>query len=184
MLTFTAKRGRHGILTDFVYTDVRSDIELAPALGLSVETVSKNQVLTLGYAYEVSRRDSGAFLDVFAAARYANVDTSLRFGDGAGGPLAGRRLEDEDDWIDPVLGIKGYTPLGDSRFYLRGWAAVGGFEVGSDLLYELSLNIGYQWTDSIGTSLGYRYFDVEYDNDGFLYDVEQEGVVLGLTWNF
>lgn len=182
MLIFTAKRARHGWLADLLYTDLRSDEDFAPALGLTVESVSKNQMFTLGYSYELVR-NGDAFLDAFAAARYWNVDTSLRFGGGQG-LLAGRRIEDSDDWIDPLLGIKGRTALGGSRFFLSGWAALGGFNVGSDLLYELSLNIGYQWTDSIGTTVGYRLFDIDYEDDGFLYDIEQYGITLGLIWQF
>ncbi|MEE4659424.1 MAG: hypothetical protein V2J89_03090 [Halieaceae bacterium] len=182
MLTLTGKKGRHGWMADFLYTDVRSDEDFAPALGLSLESVSKNQMFTLAYSYELIQSDS-AFLDAFAGARYWNVDTSLRFSGGQG-LLAGRRIENSDDWIDPVFGIKGRTDIGASRFYLNGWAALGGLNVGADLLYELSLNLGYQWTDSIGTTVGYRFFDVDYEDDGFLYDIEQHGVMLGLTWQF
>ncbi|WP_169309229.1 hypothetical protein [Desulforhopalus sp. IMCC35007] len=30
--------------------------------------------------------------------------------------------------------------------------------------------------------VGYRYLAVDYDNDGFIYDVSQNGPVLGLSW--
>ncbi len=55
---------------------------------------------------------------------------------------------------------------------------------GADHFYELSLNVGYQWSDAIGTALGYRMFDVDYEDDGFVYDVRQQGWQLGLTWAF
>ena len=32
--------------------------------------------------------------------------------------------------------------------------------------------------------LGYRYLDIEYDDDGYLYDVTQDGPMLGLVWRF
>jgi hypothetical protein len=32
--------------------------------------------------------------------------------------------------------------------------------------------------------LGYRYLDVDYEDGDFLYDVAQDGLVLGLSWRF
>ena len=87
--------------------------------------------------------------------------------------------------MDPALGIKAVAPLGQSSFYFAGAGAgaggIGGFGVGSDLAYELSATIGYQWNSSIGTALGYRMFDVDYEDDGYIYDLRQEGWQLGLT---
>lgn len=181
MVRFGAKKGRHGLLMDFVYADLRSDEDLIKQLGLKLRATSKNTVLSLGYAYEIYSED-GLVLDAFAGARYWDVETIVRFSGGQG-LLAGRRIDNKEDWIDPMVGLRGRTPLGDSSFYLAGWAALGGFDVNADLFYDISVNLGYQWTDAIDTSLGYRVFDVDYD-DGFIYDVEQYGFVLGLTWNF
>jgi hypothetical protein len=45
----------------------------------------------------------------------------------------------------------------------------------------MSLN---QWNKSIGTALGYRMFDIDYEGDGYVYDVKQQGWQVGLTWAF
>lgn len=182
MVLFGAKKGRHGVLADFIYTDTRSDEELIPEIGLEMKSISKNTLISVAYAYEVYNRE-GASLDLFAGARYWDVDSTLRFSGGLGN-LAGRRVENSESWIDPLLGVKGRTPLGQSAFYVAGWAEIGGFGVGSESFYQWSLNIGYQWNDAIGTTLGYREFDVDYDEDGFVYDIKQPGWTLGLTWRF
>jgi len=65
--------------------------------------------------------------------------------------------------------------MGSSQFYVEGCAGLGGFGVGSDLFYEINANVGYQWNKSIGTALGYRMFDVDYEDDGYVYDVRQQG---------
>jgi len=182
MLIFEAKKGRHGLMTDLIYSDVQSDEDLVEELDLKLRATSKNTLLSLAYVYEILN-DSGTVLDAFAGARYWDVETILKFSGGEG-PLAGLRIDNTEDWIDPMLGIKGRTPLGDSRFYFTGWAGLGGFGVNSDLFYDLSLNLGYQWSDAIGTTLGYRLLDVDYDNDGFVYDIKQDGLALGLTWRF
>lgn len=183
MLLFDAKKGRHGIFADFLYSDVRSDEELVPApIDLVLRSTSKTTLFTLAYQYELYNQEQRV-VDLMAGARYWKVDSELRFKGGLG-ILAGKKVSHDESWIDPALGIKGRTPLGDSRFHLEGGAGIGGFGVGSDLFYELSGAVGYQWNKAIGTAIGYRMFDVDYDNDGFLYDVRQQGWQVGLTWAF
>lgn len=183
MFLFEGKKGRHGFLADFIYTDVRSDEELIPPpIGLELRSKTKSTIFSLAYQYELYNQND-AVVDLLAGARYWRVDSELRFAGGLG-ILAGRRVSNKESWVDPGLGIKGQMPLGNTQFFIAGGAVVGGFGVGSDLFYELHGDLGYQWSKTIGTSLGYRMFDVDYDNDGFLYDVRQEGWELGLTWAF
>jgi hypothetical protein len=183
MVIFDAKKGRHGAYLDLLYTDVESDDELVPQpINLVLRSRTKSTVFTLAYQYEIYSQD-GAVVDLLAGARYSKVDSELRFRGGLG-LLAGRSISNDESWVDPVVGVKARAPLGDSRFYVSGGGAVGGFGVGADHFYELTLNVGYQWSDAIGTALGYRMFDVDYEDDGFVYDVRQQGWQLGLTWAF
>ena len=183
MLMLDAKRGRQGIFVDFIYTDVSSDDELIPSpINLVLESKSKTTLFTLAYQYEIYKQDQ-TVVDLMAGARYWAVDSELRF-EGGLGILAGRKISNSESWLDPALGIKGRMPLGNSQFYVEGGAGLGGFGVGSDLFYEINVNIGYQWNQAIGTAIGYRMFDVDYEDDGFLYDVRQQGWQLGLTWAF
>lgn len=183
MLMFDAKRGQHGLFADFLYTDIQSDAELLPPpIGLMLRSVSKTTIFSLAYEYEVFNRDR-AHLDLILGARYWDIDSELTFGGGLG-LLAGKRIQHDESWVDPLLGVKGRMPIGDSRFYIEGGAGLGGFGIGSDLFYELNGAIGYQWTPAIGTAIGYRMFDVDYEDGGFVYDARQQGWQLGLTWAF
>ena len=183
MFTLDAKRGHHGIYTDIFYSDVRSeDPLLPPPIGLSLHSTTKTTAITVAYEYEFYRQQA-AFADVLIGARYWKLDSELSFGGGLGF-LAGRKVSHDESWVDPVIGLKGLTPLGDSRFYLQGGFGIGGFGVGSDSLYEWNAAVGYQWTKSIGTAVGYRMFVVDYADGGFVYDVKQAGWLAGLTWTF
>ena len=183
MVLVDAKRGRHGVFADLVYSDVRSDEELLPSpISLMLRSVTKTTIFSLAYQYEIFNRDH-AVIDLMLGARYWNIDTELRFGGGLGF-LAGKRVLHDESCIDPLLGIKGRMPIGHSKFSLEGGAGLGGFGIGSDLFYEFSGAIVYQWTPAIGTAIGYRMFDVDYDDDGFVYDARQQGWQLGLTWAF
>ena len=183
MLMLDARKGRHGFLADLLYTDVQSDVELLPApINLGLTSTSKTTVATLAYQYQLYREE-GTVVDLLAGLRYWRMDTELRFSGGLGF-LAGRSIRNRESWLDPAIGVKGRVPFGGSRFYFEGGAGVGGFGVGSDLFYEINANVGYQWNRSIGTTIGYRMFDVDYENDGYVYDVRQQGWQLGLTWSF
>jgi len=178
MLMFEARRGRHGLFVDFIYTDVRSTEEVFPNLGISLRSVSKSTVLSGAYEYRLVDNE-GSNLDLMGGLRYWEVDSALSFT----GPLeiSGKNKE---DWVDPFIGLKGYHRFGGSKFYMSYGAAVGGFDAGSKLFYDLNLNLGYQWNNAIGTAVGYRLFNVDYDHAGFLWDVEQAGWGVGLAWSF
>jgi hypothetical protein len=182
MVIFEAKKGKHGALLDLIYTDSESDTTLVDAINLTLKSISRNKIYSAAYEYEVYNQDK-SIVDVFAGVRYWKVDTIMEFGGGLG-QLAGQRIRSAESWVDPLVGIKGRTQLSDSKFYVVGWLAGGGFGVGSNRFYDVSANIGYQWTKSIGTTLGYRLFNVDYENGSFLYDMQQEGWAIGLTWAF
>lgn len=183
MAIFEARKQQHGVLFDILYTDIESDTALVPdPINLTLTSTSRNKMFSAAYEYGLYNR-AGTAIDVLAGLRYWEVDTLLEFGGGLGA-LAGKRVRHAESWTDPLVGIKGTTRLGDSDFYVAGWVATGGFGVGSDSFYDVSANIGYQWNKSIGTTLGYRLFDVDYEHDSFVYDVRQEGLALGLTWAF
>ncbi len=182
MLLFEAKTGRHGMLFDVLYTDVQSTEDLIPQINLTMRSTSKNKIFSTAYLYELYKKQH-TVIDFFAGARYWKVDTELQFGGGLGF-LDGKNIRNAESWVDPMIGIKANTALGGSQFYIAGGIAYGGLGVGSDSFYDITANIGYQWSKAIGTSLGYRLFDVDYEDGSFLYDVKQEGWLLGLTWAF
>ena len=184
MLNFEAMKNRHGLFLGLVYSDVRSDEEaIPPPIDLMMRATSKTTLLTGAYQYEFYRSESSV-LDVLAGARYWEVNTRLQFSGGLGA-LEGAQITHKESWVDPVVGVKGVTRFGSAdRVYVAGGAAMGGFGVGSDFFYDLNLNLGYQWNKSIGTAIGYRYYDVDYEKDDFLYDVKQQGWLVSLTWAF
>ena len=75
---------------------------------------------------------------------------------GTAGTLPGLPLTDVDvDFYDDVLGnIKG-------ALFLVGETRKGRWGVTADIAYT-------QWTRTFGTTLGYRYLDVDYDEDDYL----------------
>jgi hypothetical protein len=180
---FDAKYGRHGGFIDALYTDVRSDTVLVPSpINLTMRSTSRNTLVSAGYSYELYKKDR-AVVDAFLGARYWEIDTQLEFGGGLG-ILAGQSVRNEKSWVDPLIGIRARTALGNSNFFVSGLLSVGGFGVGSDSFYDVSAHLGYQFNKTIGATLGYRLFDVKYEDGSFLYDVRQDGWLLGVSFAF
>jgi hypothetical protein len=167
--------GRFGLFTDFAYVKLSAEREtplgiLATSVGLDAETLA----FTAAGEYRVVDAPRGS-LDVMAGARVWSVDTELAF---RGGVLDGVSRSDGDTWVDPLVGTKGRFELTE-KFYVTGWAMAGGFGVSSDLMWDLFGGAGYQFNDNISAVFGYRGMGVDYENDGFTFDVIQHGPVLG-----
>ncbi len=182
MAMFEGKKEGKGFFVDFFYSDIQSEEALFGGIKFILHSTTKTTMFSGGYLHEVYNQDNSV-VDILAGVRYWDIDTRLTFG-GRLGILPGRTIDHTETWVDPLIGIKGRTSLGDTKFYATGVAAIGGFGLNSDLFYELNANLGYQWSESIGTTVGYRMYDLDYEKDGFVYDVRQQGWIAGLTWAF
>jgi DNA-binding transcriptional regulator YiaG len=83
-------------------------------------------------------------------------------------------------WVDPFVGFRGRYDLTDN-LYVAARGDIGGFGVASDLTWNAFAALGYQWSRSFSTELGYRHLAVDYSDGGFIYDAEMSGIYLGLT---
>lgn len=63
-----------------------------------------------------------------------------------------------------------------------GWALVGAGQ--ADLDWDLAAGIGYHINETFSATLGYRALGVDYSEDGFLFDVVQQGPIRRLTIRF
>lgn len=181
MLVGEARKGHYGVIVDVVYTDLESE-ELTPGpLFSSVEVDVESWIVTLGVLYRLFE-DQPAFFDAIAGVRYWSLDKELSFQGGFDAASIG--LSNREEWLDPFIGLKGLTAISQSRFFFSGFLLLGGFGAGSDFMWDATANVGYRWTNSFSTTIGYRYLDVDYDEDDFLYDIAQHGPILGLSWRF
>ena len=91
-----------------------------------------------------------------------------------------------DDWLDPVIGLRGRFNL-NKAFYLTAESDVGGFGIGSDIAVQAYGALGCQLTRHIYSEVGYRYlyddFRDESAND-FLYQLSLHGLQITAGINF
>ena len=60
----------------------------------------------------------------------------------------------------------------------------GGFDVGSQLTWTLMGLVQYQFNDWIEGAIGYRQLDIDYDHDGFVFDGNLSGPIVGVRFRF
>jgi len=66
------------------------------------------------------------------------------------------------DWVDPLLAVR-FVGNTDEQFWGSIRAEVGGFDVGSKLMWGIRAQAGLRWQQT-DWSLGVRHYDIEYDN--------------------
>ena len=89
----------------------------------------------------------------------------------------------DDYWFDPYIGLLGRYNF-NKVFYTAVRGEIGGFDVGSDLMWEVEGVIGINLTRCIFTEVGYRALSVDYENDGLLFDTVTHGpqITTGITF--
>jgi hypothetical protein len=122
-------------------------------------------------------------LDVYAGARYNDLGGDLDFE----GPLNLPTVSQDRDWIDPLVGLRFTTPIGE-RWNFQVSGDVGGFGLGSDLAINFWPMVGYELSDSAQLAFGYRAVYTDYDSgtgaNRFAYDVLTHGPVIGAALDF
>ncbi len=174
-----ARYGRFSVYGDLIYTKLGA--ESSTPFGILAEDVEVTATTFAGLAaagYSVLEGPSGR-LDIVGGVRVWSVETKISFD---GGLLDGASVDDSASWVDGVVGLRGnyfFTP----KFYFAGWGLIGAG--GADVDWDVAAGLGYRFNDTLSATVGYRAMGVDYSNDdGFLFDVVQQGPIMGLTINF
>ncbi|EXJ12633.1 hypothetical protein [Imhoffiella purpurea] len=179
MLLFTASRDRLQLAADLQYVETQADSRSLQPL-FDRERLRSTSLIFSALASYLVHDDGRTRVRLGGGLRLWSVDTDLELSSGL---LRGRRITNDETWVDPIVGASGDADLG-AKVFARGWAYVGGFGIGSDVTADLYLGLGYRFTDTISASLGYRWVKVDYEEDDFLYDVRQAGIATGVTFAF
>lgn len=178
---FEARRGKWGVLADVSFADLGSSQSV---------TVRDQRFIALGLANEtfvgtavVMRRvhdRPGAAVDLFAGARVSHQAYDLRLN-----RLNGAVVEagSSETWVDPVVGARADFAL-SPRWSATAYADVGGFGTASDLTYQFYGALNYRLSDHYTLSGGYRYYADDFERDGFVSDVVQQGPIVAVQIRF
>lgn len=173
-----ARYDRYSIFGDLMYSKISSGAGTPRGIVADrVDVTSETFAGLLGAGYSILQDDAG-HLDLVAGARVWYVNTDISFN---GGVLDGVDVSDSATWVDGMAGVRGKYSLTD-KFYLTGWGLIGAG--GADLDWDVAGGVGYSFNDRFSAVLGYRALGVDYSDDGFVYDVVEQGPILGAVIHF
>ena len=174
--------GRYALLTDVMYTKLSADAATPfGVLADSVDVTSETFSMLAAGSYRMIESDQG-HLDVLAGGRLWYVKTEIDLVNPAPN-LPQTSFDDSGTWVDPIIGVQGRANL-TPQVFLTGWAMIGGFGAASDLTWDLMGGAGYAFNDRWSIVGGYRALSVDYEDDGFLFDVVEHGPFLGVRIAF
>ncbi len=173
-----ARKDRLSLFGDIMYTKISPGSATPGGIAATgVELTSETTAALLGAGYTVLQRERG-HLDLVAAARLWHASAELGF---TGGLFDGVSRRDSDQWVDALAGIRG-THFLTEEVYLTAWGLVGAGQ--ADLDWDIAVIIGYEFSDRFAATAGYRALGVDYSNDGFVFDVVQQGPLIGAVFRF
>lgn len=177
-----ARKGRWGVWADAAYVDLDVNGTAPTPRHLSANVDFTELLGDLLATYRITDTPTG-FLDLYAGARVNSLSLDINAqadlinfpGEPA---FVGSQTE---IWVDPVIGLRGQWNITET-FFLAGKADIGGFGVSSDLLWSSQATLGYQFTDRFSTEIGYSYYNTDYEDGGFTYDMAMGGLFLGFNF--
>lgn len=156
---------------------------IPPGANVDADLDTKEFMATMQVGYRVL--DMPQFtLDALAGARVWHIwnDVNVTASHPAIGTVSASHGEDFG-WVDPVVGARAFLPLTE-KLSLQAQGDIGGFGVGSDFTWSALATVNYILTDHLSASAGYKVLDVDYEDDGYVFDTQLSGPVLGVTWRF
>ena len=181
MTTLDVRRKRTGVLTDLVFISVSSDQKNTPAGNVySGFTANAKTFFLDSEAYGRVADKDWVSVDALGGVRIWHLNNSLDLLQGSSTAVSTGQTQ---GWVDPVMGARFCLNLKKGWFLnLKGDA--GGFGVGSRVTWQIYSGIGKEIKRKYSLLLGYRYLDVDYSNDGFLYDTHMSGLLAGFGIRF
>ncbi|MFA3921061.1 porin family protein [Ruegeria hyattellae] len=178
MGAFSASNGRWSLLADYMYTDLSFGNSTPGGVYSDLDTTATTQILNGYVAYRVYETDE-VKLDAAAGFRWFDTKTVFTLNPGL---AAGRTTTVDDNWTDPVIGVRAQFKLSDQ------WAGTafmdyGGFSSGSET-WQVLLTADYALKDRWVLRGGYRYISVDHAIDGDDFSFSQSGPVFGAAYRF
>lgn len=189
MGAFEARQGRFGLLFDAIYmklahSGTASRTGQGP-IGATATASAELEMRQTMYAAAVAYRiDEGrAPLDVIGGIRYSKIEADARIDGSFFAQTGSVEQGASKDWVDPYVGVRAQYPIAE-QWTLVGYGDIGGFGVGSDFAWQAAVGVNVDFSKTFSGKVGYRYISVDYDKDGFRYDMANSGLYLGVGIRF
>jgi len=179
MATFEARKNRWVILTDLQFSNLGTENSTPGPFFSSSEADFKTFILDPEVGYRILQNpENGSYVDVLGGVRYWHLKTDLTFNAGILPSVSATRSR---EWADGVAGLRGRVFI-SPRWFLTGKGDLGGG--GSNFTYQLFGGAGALVGSRYAVIGGYRYLNVNYNKDNFLFDMALHGPILGVGIKF
>lgn len=172
--------GRWSFLADVMYTQVSPGGTLPGPFQSGVDVRSRSLTLQADALYRLHDSPTLA-VDAGVGLRFWHLDNRLTIEPGL--LPTGISYSQSASWVDPVFAARIIAQLG-GPWSLTLVGDVGGFDVGAQFTWQAIGTVNYQWTSNLALRAGYRMLSVDYQEGNFLYDVQMQGPILGMTYRF
>jgi len=186
---FEARKGRWGLLFDAIYMKLEGSgtaSRTGPGpIGATATASAELDVTQKMFAAAVAYRavEGSAPIDIIGGLRYSKIEADAAI-DGSFFAQAGSVARSADkSWVDPYIGVRALYPVAN-HWTLVSYADIGGFGVGSEFTWQALVGMNYEFSKTFAAKFGYRYLSVDYDKDGFIYDMANSGLYFGLGIRF
>jgi len=165
-------RKKYGFIFDYNYLDLGT--EKVTDL-VNVDVGLKSQIINLAGSYRFLNGDHT--LDGVAGIRYMNLEAGIELND------VGASLDGDQDWIDPIVGLR-YNYAFTDKWSLQLYGDIGGFGVSSDFTWQGLALIDFQPWKNVAFVAGYRGIGTDYETgsgaDQFTFDATVHGPLIGV----
>jgi len=175
--------GTWGYWASYEYLDMGDENSriLLPEIGnakFKGEANIESTIVDAGLTYNVPGVD---WLELLGGFRYWSQDMTLKLKLTSGIGDRARKVTSNENWTDGFVGIRATMPINDC------WHAtlrLDGGAGGSDSTYQAIALLHYAFAERWVSSVGYRYLKVDYEDDGFLFDVDMSGIEAVISYRF
>jgi hypothetical protein len=192
MAIIEARRDRFGFAVNPLFVRTKDDGGSGP-----LETEITTDIATAGASawyqvaeWQIGRGEAGRPLTLavepLAGARLNHLRAELDATLDAAGGRARRQFDDDETWVDPLVGLQIVAQLSD-RWAFRAEGDLGGFGVGSDFTWNAQAIVSYRvpWRGrELLFGVGYRALHWDYEDGDFAWDVTMSGPMLGAAVRF
>lgn len=191
MLSGEARKGKWGVLADFITLDLSSEKSSVKSIGSNLQipvdvgttTGFSGTIWHVGGFYNLTNTPATS-IDLLAGMRYFKVDSQLDWR--LAGPLGqfpqSGSLNQKENLLDGIVGIRGKTSLGSGgKWSIPFLVDVGAGD--SSLTWQAVAGLAYalDWGD---VQLSYRHLEYDQGNDGMLHNLHFSGPALSATFHF
>lgn len=163
-----ARGDKWSIAGDFLWVKLADEVDLAEN---TLDFENEQYLVELAVSY---RPDGWETVRPLVGVRYTKMDTEFEV-EGVG------KVDVGDSWVDPFVGVEWRSRHGALEW---GVAADIGGGVDADFTWAYLIGGSYFFSEGFAVSASYRFIDIDFDSDEFVFDGTMEGLLVGLLIEF